>query len=270
MRKRVLIVGETSEPDFRHLVAWLSSRCDLNFAKALPQDFSAADEIPPDVIVFLQAWPGQFRAACVERLHRRWPLARLFMVLSSWCEGETRSGKPCPGVWRVYWYDFVRRLGPIFESMGMTKSWTLPRSAGDVERLVCDLTVDPQPQPGTVMISAYSTDAYEALADACRALHFDVMRYPSSPFEGATPITTGVWDARRGDELEWSQISDFARSLKPASVTVIQSFPRLGDQERASNEGLSILAKPFQLPDLWRALNLNGTINHETHRKMSC
>jgi hypothetical protein len=170
-------------------------------------------------------------------------------------------------VWRIYWYDFARRLGPIFDSdQGRSpSSWNLPRSANEGERLLSDLGDDPQRPLGWISIAAQSNDGYEALADACRTLNLNPIRFTWSKSEVAHTFTAGLWDARSGDETEWSQIRRFATAIEPSPVIVIQGFPRRDEYERAASSGIGVLAKPFQLPDLWRALGATATI--EKHLK---
>ena len=67
------------------------------------------EEIAVDVIVVAQAYPGQFSGEALDRLARLAPLARVVVLLGSWCEGEVRSGRPWPGAIRVYWHQWPAR-----------------------------------------------------------------------------------------------------------------------------------------------------------------
>jgi hypothetical protein len=237
---------------------------------------------PPDLIVLIQSWPGQWSAAALEGLHRAWPLARLIVWLGSWCEGETRTGRPNPGVWRIFWYDFARRLIPYFQwsGEGSSSSWHLPRLATDLDRLVCELAgrIERADAPGArspswqglVVIAARSREAYVSLSDACGGAGFATVWSPTtgsvrSVWRAGSSTTVGLWDALNGDEREWQQIASFAQRLAPASLLIALGFPRRRDADRATELGASVLAKPFQLPDLWyelqRATRTTSTIN---------
>jgi CheY-like chemotaxis protein len=64
----------------------------------------------PDVVVFAMTRPGQFADTDVEHLRQSWSRARLIALLGSWCEGETRSGRPLRDVTRVYAHQWLARM----------------------------------------------------------------------------------------------------------------------------------------------------------------
>ena len=79
----------------------------------------------------------------VEQLRRRVPLAGMVSLLGSWCEGETRTGRPVKGVLRTYWYDFPNwwRRQLALRAAGRCPDWARPAtgdwhelSAGAIER----------------------------------------------------------------------------------------------------------------------------------------
>ena len=256
MSRQVLVVGEPSESEFQTVTSWLASRAQVTCVKSATEACETfADGRTPELIVFVQSRPGQSPTASVERLHRMWPLARLVLLLGSWCEGETRNGRPGPGVWRIFWYDFTRRLGPVFDGAdSLLISWNMPRLASEGERLLGDLSANLKPGNGLVSIATYFKETYEFLASACHAIGYVTDWYRSDDVPKPSQAIAGIWDARRGDNNEWSQIERFARSIAPASVLVTQSFPRIEDWQQAAHCGVNLIAKPFQLPDLWRAL----------------
>ena len=90
---------------------------------------------PVDVIVIAQARPGEFSHDNVQRLRQIAPLARIVALLGSWCEGESRSGKPWPGVVRTYWHQWPARAERELRRLaaGECSAWALPPTATDEE-----------------------------------------------------------------------------------------------------------------------------------------
>ena len=107
----ILLLGDTDRAEFQdawpRLGSWGAVWAFTEIAAATAA--LAAGKIVPDVIVVVQAFPGQFSHAMVDRLRRAAPLARLIGLLGSWCEGETRTGSPWPGAVRTYWHQWAIR-----------------------------------------------------------------------------------------------------------------------------------------------------------------
>src|SRR4051812_25178310 len=91
----VQLIGEVDHPDFREAVGLLRSNAQFALADA-----------SPELIVVAQTRPDLICSDELNQLRRATPLARIVALLGSWCEGETRTGRPCPGVRRLYWYEF--------------------------------------------------------------------------------------------------------------------------------------------------------------------
>src|SRR5208283_5844085 len=95
----------------------------------------------PHGIVLLQACPDQFFAAAIDRLRRRSPLARIIAILGSWCEGESRSGRPLPGMIRMDWHQAAVRIRREFPHWSHADGslWRLPATATDEEHLLASI-----------------------------------------------------------------------------------------------------------------------------------
>src|SRR5690349_7541486 len=92
----VQIIGDVDHADFREAIALL---------RAQSRVVASADALP-ELIVVAQSRPDSITSAQVEPFRRWAPLAGVVTLLGSWCEGETRTGRPLPGVERIYWYQF--------------------------------------------------------------------------------------------------------------------------------------------------------------------
>lgn len=292
-RKHVWLVGEPSRHEFQMITTWLSQNAELRVfrsPRAAAEDGNAGasrDNVAPDVIILAQSRPGQWRSSEIESLHRIWPLARLAALVGSWCEGELRTGRPWSGVPRIYWHEFLLRIAPLLagEDDGGA-GWSLPRTASWSERMVGSLGAPvirtdrahapgapnrrkpagtrtkedsiPQGRPRRDRSQAIAVitplrDVYEPLADACVHAGWVAEWHRSSRFTSRP--AAAIWDMRWGDDAEWDEIGDLVYRVTPAKVVLIQGFPRWNDQARALRLGVSeLIAKPYQIADLWRAL----------------
>ncbi len=99
----VLLIGDTSRAEFCDAGAALEEvarvTCFAEVAAAIAAISSSHDMIP-HAVVLAQARPGQFTDSAIDRLRGLAPLARWIAILGSWCEGESRSGHPLPGMTR--------------------------------------------------------------------------------------------------------------------------------------------------------------------------
>ncbi len=104
---KTLVTGDWQHADFVDVLAGLPPQtkfCDLD---ALRKHTAI-----PDLIVLAQSRRHQFNGPFAEQLRQRWPAVPAVNLLSSWNEGESRSGKPLGGWVRVLWHrwpgDFAR------------------------------------------------------------------------------------------------------------------------------------------------------------------
>src|SRR3954468_6903276 len=93
----VWVVGDTSVADFRDALSIMRD-------DALVWTHSSD---APELVVVAQSRPDSVSHAQYEQFQREAPLAGVLSLLGSWCEGETRTGKPWKGAHRVNWYEFA-------------------------------------------------------------------------------------------------------------------------------------------------------------------
>ena len=251
----ILLLGDTDRTEFQgarlRLGAWGAVYAFAEVAAALAA--LAAGEIVPDVIVVVQAFPGQFSHAVLDRLRRLAPLARVIGLLGSWCEGEMRTGSPWPGTVRTYWHQWAVRCDRELRRLakGESCAWALPPTATEEERLLADRAEDGPPRQGMVVIFAQSQEMAEWLSAACRRRGFaTVWLHPpvTARLEGAV---AAIFD---GGDLGEGQSRDLGRlvaALHPAPVLTLLDFPRVSDREHALSVGAAaIVSKPVAVDDL--------------------
>jgi CheY-like chemotaxis protein len=258
----ILWIGETTSPEFMSVHRVLAAGFDLQTVSSLAaaSDWLSQTEGEPALLLFAQRWPGQFLADEVERLRRRAPLARCLALLGSWCEGEPRSGKPLPGVTRLYWHQWSERMTRELQRLvaGEAGEWSLPATATDEERLSLlvagaeEAALRPQTP---VAIWAHDRQAALAIADGLTAASIaSVWRRPGNP-QAVSRVAASVVDLSRGQENQWRMLADACTVQDSGPVVALLGFPRPEDARRAEGLGAAaLLSKPLRTADLLAAL----------------
>jgi CheY-like chemotaxis protein len=238
-------------------------------------DMLAEPETPFDLIVAAQAYPGQFAHADLFALQRAAPLARIVALLGSWCEGETRTGKPWPGAVRTYWHQWPARARRQLARLagGQGSAWSLPATATEEERLLADagssLPAGPKGDSpifaasyrknrdsslaGRGLVAIFSPGAARAdwLAAACRRGGYATawLRSPQqADLRGAVAVICDGSDCRGEEE---ALLRRLAERFAPAPLLALLDFPRIEDCRRARAAGAAaVLSKPLDFDDL--------------------
>jgi hypothetical protein len=309
-----LLIGNEQHHEWRSVTEWLGRHVHLVTQETPTAAFDAfhtSHASPPfDLILLAQSRPGQFDSAEVESLYQRWPTAKMLGLFGTWCEGEGRTGRPWPGVWRVHAGNCIRVLRQLFdieqprsvqssckephtgigswqreelhaELIGDTasartasrrsRSWLLPRSITDAERIYYDAAEPLVHCEGRILISAATAEAYTTLADAVGQSGFSSEWQPpekgQSPEKERCPETDGdavkavggILDMSRGTPEEWQSAHQFARRIAPAPLLLLLGFPRTADHKLAETlsaavygkgDQTAVLPKPYRLNDL--------------------
>ena len=256
----VLLLGRTDRPEFVEARSVLESLAQVTAVSDLDAaaDVLADEQLAVDLIVVAQAYPGQFPAEAMERLARAAPLARVVTLVGSWCEGETRSGRPWPGAVRVCWHQWPARcrqeLGRI--QRGLCASWGLPPTAAEEERFLA-LAEGPLPRrQGLIAIHSPSFDAQDWLSKSCRRAGYSTLWLRPREVPHVGGAQAAIFDAVdcRGEELH--ELRRLIAALEPAPTIVLMSFPRVEDRDRVLGAGASaLLSKPLLLEDLFWQLD---------------
>lgn len=261
--RSVLIVGDITHRDFAPALGWLQHHARVAWAPGIT---AACDRLetrtPPQVLLLAQARPGRFSRDQIEQLHARAPLARLVVLLGSWCEGETRTGHPWPGVPRIFWHQWQCRLAiELAASQTGWSTWQLPRTASASDVLE-ETTTAPWPHgQGLVVIHARQWVDFEGLSDACRAGGYATLWQPPNRPAFCSGARAVLFNGRGGDPDEADSVAELVTAYRPAPVIPLLDFLRYDDSQRMGRAGAStLLAKPFLVRDLlW---TLQQSIHH--------
>ncbi|HEX2473692.1 MAG TPA: hypothetical protein VHK01_03035 [Lacipirellulaceae bacterium] len=266
----VKLLGDIDHPDFRDAIALLRSSAVVN----------SRTDIPPELIVLAQSRPGAIRDREVERIRHDAPLAGVVALLGTWCEGETRTGQPWPGVPRFYWYEFpvwfrrqamLRAVGRCPDwsqcDFGLTSADPVPGKnrlpGAPVEPRIADFGLPNAlgASRGVIELSVSQRDTADAMTDALDAAGYATVWHRQG--ECGTHVrgaVAGIWDGGQLDESEAAELAAFCRRLERyhTPVIAILDFPRRDRVERVVESGAAaVLGKPWRIDDLLATIEYN-------------
>ncbi len=262
MERNILVTGDYWHRDFKSFLAGVDQ------VTLIPVDRignTSADQ-QFDLIVLAQSQPEQISQTSVEQLQARFPHTPIVAVLGSWCEGELRTGKPWPGVLRIYWHQWQGRFDTFMGQMDTAgiSDWHAPRTSSTADRFLR------RDQPHSVLhshircigVSTWTLSQYEMLRDAIEFFGWTCVWVERAVEKAATDnadsglvfnpicIEAESLSVELGQRIQWIQ------SLFPlAKLVVVANFPRENFVRGLIDLGVSqIVSKPFELNDLRFAL----------------
>lgn len=252
---RVLLTGDYKHHEFQHLIAGFES------VSLIPINQIDFNQYGFDLIVVAQSMAGQFSIEQIERLQVRFPLTPIVALLGSWCEGESRTGVPWPGVQRVYWHQWNGRFDAFAKQLiqsGIT-DLHMPRSSTIGDQIL--RVDDPHPVLSSkrrlIGISAVNSVQFEMLKDSINSLggKCSWVETADELSEGLAQFNPICLDAAGIDDEFLTRLAWIKDRYPHAALIVVASFPRLDQVARLSALGISqIVSKPYQLRDLQYAL----------------
>jgi hypothetical protein len=223
-------------------------------------EFLRDAESPPVLVVIAQSRPGEFLHDELDQLVQLAPLARFVLLLGSWCEGESRTGKVWPGATRVFWYDWpgevARNLPAISE--GRFAPWLAPATTLEEERYLFGPSNQRLPEKNgelvlnpTVLVCTRRSSYGDALCTACRQQGYEaVWQRPDRP-KRIQSVGAIIWEGVQLLPAEVAELQALATLWPQTPVIALADFPRLETQERAFAAGVAaLLAKPCSLANL--------------------
>jgi CheY-like chemotaxis protein len=251
-RTDVLWIGDSAAAEFGSIRARLASTIRLETAASVGAalDWLAAVNTEPALLIFAQRWPGQFPADRVDRLRQLSPLARCLALLGPWCEGEPRSGKPLPGVQRLYWHQWSPHVEGELRKLirGEPCEWSLPETATEEER--SSLSHGARVLAGCkplVAIQAHDREAAAALADVLTSAGYASVWLRPGQASEARGVSAVLVDLDYPSEGPWRELAECHKRWSPAPVLALLGFPRPDDAARATQLGArALLSKPLR------------------------
>jgi len=266
-QKHVLLIGDYRHGDFRDAAGWLAENTVLKPASSTENALSRIEQGRlPDVIIILQSRPGQLSQRQIERLHAASPVSRLVALLGSWCEGEGRSGRPWPGVVRIYWHQWRPRMIPELSARGWPAHslWQLPRTSTPSEQYEQAARANWPRRGGLVAIHTRTFRTYEALSDGCRKGGYATVWCPPAKPSHSGGLAAAIWDGDGWDAFDVRLLEKTVLQHQPAPVVALLDVVRRHDYDRTLAAGASsVVAKPFLVNDLlWHLDAALSEIDH--------
>jgi hypothetical protein len=245
----VRLVGEIDHADFVDAVRRLQLDARI-----------VANGEAAELIVLAQSRPGAIGSDVVRQLRREVPLAGVVGLLGSWCEGETRTGRPWPDVTRLYWYEFPPwwHVQLKLRSAGFCPEWA---RSGDAARFMPNrLGSSRQPSRGVVVLRTHRHETARALAEVFHDWRYATVWHGERPVDlSLRGVLAGVWEGGQLDEREAEDLSGFCGALRrdAAPVVALLDFPRRDSHDRALRCGAaSVLGKPWRNGELMAAIEM--------------
>ena len=258
-----LLVGDFNRAEFREAYASIASVLEILELSDVSEARLAsgrADFPVPDLVILAQSYPGQFSAAQIDVIQRRWPLVRIFQLLGSWCEGEARTGRVIPAVTRVYWYDWAPRWQREWERLGRAHCpiWGQPLTAAGLNHGGHSAEEADRPRGGLVVICTNDRDMADILVHGCARCGYGAIwmrrsALAATRIEGAV---AAIWVGGQLDARELAELNHWTTTLNRVPVLAVLDFPRVDCWQDAASAGVKrVISKPFLLGDVFRRLD---------------
>lgn len=260
---RVLFVGDSLHGEFQLALQWLRKHANLEVVfdlQSARKHLKQSGE-SKDLLVLGATRPGQFSIEDIDALRNASPLLRIVAILGAWCEGELRSGRPWPGVFRTYWHQWPARLASDFKAFlqGNCPRWGDAVTTTPAEQLLqrkhdhCKNTLR------LVLIRADDWETAGALQDACQQAGYATACW----VDGEPPRVTGahvfLWDLADPQRITQNRVQKYLRAFHPTPIIALASFPRHQTVQRLTAAGVSgVVSKPFLLHDVHWILEQSG------------
>jgi hypothetical protein len=230
-----------------------------------------SDNPSPELTIIAQSRPGEMSGRQVELLQRGAPLSGTVALLGSWCEGETRTGCPWPGIRRLYWHEFPAwwRRQLALRAAGRCPDWARPGESGPLESRIgsshqAGRAAIGNRCRGLILLGTSHRDTADALSDVVLSAGYcSVWHPPGRQWSLVSGASAGIWEGGQLDDREEAVLRAFCRASarEAAPVVALLDFPRRDRVERARLVGAAaVLGKP------WLNEHLVATIDDVVHR----
>ena len=251
-QRNALLVGDFSGEEYAGIIEQVGQDlcCERVADISLAIECLQQRDLPVDLILIAQQRPNMFPQALVLALAQLAPLATLITVLGTWCEGETRSGRPLPGVTRIFWHQWSTRWEAerIHFLGGFPSRFFLPETASAEDHLLFPFATEPLTRRALLLVNSDDSAMREFLTIACHDAGHAVV-----PIDAARPVDVQgadaiLWDSKRDDLGALATIRHRWPNL-PILATL--NFLRYDETVAAQQLGVTaLIAKPFLLNDL--------------------
>lgn len=243
------MTGNFDHADFDEALELLAGEAELT-----RRSDSAEPPSSWDLLLVCQSRPGSVLQESLAQLCGRNPLAGQIVLLGSWCEGETRTGRPLADLERLFWYQFPSWWKRTIDawSQGRPTDWHSP-----FPQVILPPRELHAAAQGPVAIVSPDYSSASTLIDLCEAVGREAYWCPrDASWPVMPPPAAGIWCGGMLDEGEEASLRHTSERLAPeAPLLVLLDFPRREAVAAARRMGASaILGKPWRADQLLAAL----------------
>lgn len=255
-KHKILLTGDFWHPEFQSIVSSFFVPVTL-----VPiENVESVSDSTFDLVVIAQSQRNQLFARDVEKIQSMFSNTPVIGLLGSWCEGETRSGTPFPGVTRVYWHQWQGRYERFVDQLaaaGIT-SWHAPRTSSVADQIATNALLRKKSREiEYIGISAWTRPQFDMLADATRHFGWNACWVERAKWDAETCGTISAicveadsWSGDLNKRVKWirSEIPD-------TPIVLLLNYPRESELDEIRSAGVSeVVSKPFELHELQSAI----------------
>jgi hypothetical protein len=250
----VWFVGPWESAEFAGARPAIIDAKSCDFASPDTARAALAAGAPPEVVLLAQPRPGFWPQSEVDALLAAAPLARIVVVVGTWCEGEPRTGRPLVGALRLYWHELPAwwRQSLACRARGFAPHWSQPGGPRTRESSGVGVASHDLLAGQTIVVDAVDFAVFEALAAALHPYGAASVWAPRGrgELEGAA---AGIFD---GSQLNSAEVADLRRfcarfDRRLAPVIVLVDFPRAEHFDVLREAGARALrGKPYSVAAL--------------------
>ena len=251
---KIVVTGDWTQPDFVDVLRELSPQTQFVEIDAIGQIANA-----PDLLVLAQARRHQFGPSLVSKLLVQWPTTPAVHLLSSWCEGELRSGKPLPGWVRVYWHRWAVEYSRFVAARLANRASAWDRAVNPLGRSAFDTGRLPGGQCFEIGIfSRWNSEAL-MVQHMLQPLGHSIRRVDAGLPHDRTSKSFDAW-LLIGDSCDsWMErcMNHAKLAGRRALKIIVMGFPRRFEVDRLKQLGgrhIRVLAKPFEVQQIQQLL----------------
>lgn len=252
--RQVWLLGDRQPSEFAAAAQWLTDRFTVRWLSSraeLERDWGELSQGPaPDWVVLLSSHPGEWQSADVLQIRTRFPVARLVALLSSWHEGERRSGQPLAGVWSVMWHRWLPFLEGEWRALQAGRAGCLAEpSTTSVTELLLSERSDESVVARRVAVWSAHPVTRAGLDETLRQLGHVVV---GAAGDAEVVIWDDIgWSHDQGESSACVGLAELVAEVNPAKVLVLAAGVRWQEAAAWQAQGVGgVLAKPFLLSDL--------------------
>ena len=257
MTRPLLLIGHEQAQEFCSIRRWLEAHFDLSQAADINDLPASLDSYP--IILVAMSVRHQFRQSEIEKLRQSAPLARICVIVGSWCEGETRSGAAWPGVERLYHHELIPRA--ISEGWTSDPCYLPPTYSADEAWLArADQAYSAKTPDSFCMVCSRDPEFRKSLANVGERFDLNMVTMAPTDISASQDIAAVIYDADRNRLERQETLHRLSNSFPRARIVVVLEFPRHDEiHEILASGGHHVVGKPFDIVDLMTAISAGAT-----------